>query len=69
MIFWVFPCGSAGKESIWNAGDLGLIPGLGRSFGEGKDYLLLYSGLKNSMDYIARGVGKSRTRQSDFHFQ
>ena len=35
-----FPCGSAGKESACNAGDLGLIPGLGRSPGEGKGYLL-----------------------------
>ena len=33
-----FPCGSAGKESTYNAGDLGLIPGLGRSSGEGKGY-------------------------------
>ena len=33
-----FPCGSAGKESACNAGDLGLIPGLGRSPGEGKGY-------------------------------
>ena len=32
-----FPCGSAGKESTCNAGDLGLIPGLGRPPGEGKD--------------------------------
>ena len=38
-----FPCGSAGKESACNAGDLGLIPGLGRSPGEGKGYLLQYS--------------------------
>ena len=39
-----FPCGSAGKESACNAGDLGLIPGLGRSPGEGKGYPLQYSG-------------------------
>ena len=44
-----FPCGSAGKESACNVGDLGLIPGLGRSPGEGKGYLLQYSGLENSM--------------------
>ena len=43
------PCGSAGKESARNAGDLGLIPGLGRSSGEGKGYSLQYSGLENSM--------------------
>ena len=40
-----FPCGSAGKESACNVGDLGLIPGLGRSPGEGKGYPLQYSGL------------------------
>ena len=44
-------CGSAGKESACNAGDLGLIPGLERSPGEGKGYSLQYSGLENSMDY------------------
>ena len=45
-----FSCVSAGKESACNAGDLGLIPRLGRSLGEGKDYPLQYSGLENSMD-------------------
>ena len=54
-----FPCGSAGKESTCNEGNLGLIPGLGRSPGEGKGYPLQYSGLKNSMDYIVHGVTKS----------
>ena len=44
-----FPCGSAGKESACNMGDLGSIPGLGRSPGEGKGYPLQYSGLENSM--------------------
>ena len=63
-----FPCGSAGKESTCNAEDLGLIPGLGRSSGEGKGYPLQYSGLENSMDCIAHGVAKSWTRLSDFHF-
>ena len=53
-----FPCGSAGKESACNVGDLGLIPGLGRSPGEGKGYPLLYSGLENSMDCIVHGVAK-----------
>ena len=43
-----FPCGSAGKESIYKAGDLGSIPGLGRSPEEGKGYPLQYSGLENS---------------------
>ena len=63
-----FPGGSAGKESARNAGDLGLIPGLGRSPGEGKGYPLQYSGLENSLDYIVHGVAKSQTRLSDFHF-
>ena len=63
-----FPCGSAGKESACNAGDLGPIPGLGRSPGEGKGYPLLYSGLENSMDCIVHGVAKSRTWLSDFQF-
>ena len=45
-----FPGGSAGKESAHNAGDLGSIPGLGRSPGEGNSYPLQYSGLDNSMD-------------------
>ena len=62
------PCGSAGKESAHNAGDLGSIPGLERSPGEGKGYPLQYSGLENSMDCIDHGVAKSRTRPSDFHF-
>ena len=47
---------------------LGLIPGLGRSPGEGKGYPLQYSGLENSMDCMAYGVAKSRTRLSNFHF-
>ena len=42
-----FPCGPAGKESTCHVGDLGLIPGLGRSPGEGKGYPLQCSGLKN----------------------
>ena len=45
-----FPCDSAGKESIHSAGDLGSIPGLGRSPTEGKGYPLQYSGLENSVD-------------------
>ena len=51
-----FPCGSTGKESTYNAGDLGLIPGLGRSPGEGNGYPLQSSGLENSMDSIVHGV-------------
>ena len=60
-----FPCGSAGKESTCNAGDLGSIPGLGRYSGEGKGYPLQYSGLENSMDCIVHGVAKSWTQLSD----
>ena len=63
-----FPGGSACKESTYNAGDLGSIPGLGRSPGEGKGYPLQYSGLENSMVCIAHGVTKSQTQLSDFHF-
>ena len=45
-----FPCGSAGKESACNVGDMGLIPGLGRFPGVGNGYPLQYSGRENSMD-------------------
>jgi len=62
----ILPCGSAGKESACNAGDLGLIPGLGRSPGEGKGYPLQYSGLENPMDCILHGVAESQTQLSDF---
>ena len=66
-----FLCGSSGKESTCNVGDLSSIPGLGRSR-EGKGYPLQYSGLENSgpensMDCIVHGVAKSRTQLSDFH--
>ena len=55
-----FPCDSAGKESACNAGDLRLIPGLGRSPGEGKGYpLQAHSGLENSVDCIVHGVAES----------
>ena len=62
------PCGSAGKESTCNAVDLGSIPGLGRSPGEGKGYPLQYSGLENFVDCIVHRVVKSQTRLSNFHF-
>ena len=59
----------AGKESACNAGDLGSIPWLGRSPGEGKGYPLQYSGLENSMENsMVLRVAKSQTRLSDFHF-
>ena len=68
LSFIVAIFGSAGKESACNVGDLGWIPGLGRSPGEGTGNLHQYSGLENSMDYIVHGVAKSRTQLSKFHF-
>ena len=64
-----FPGDSDGKESACNAGDLGSIPGSGRSPGEGNGYPLQYSCLENPMDRVAwqatvHGVTKSRTRLS-----
>ena len=64
-----FPGSSDVKVSACCAGDLGSIPGSGRPPGEGKGYLLQYSGLENSMHGIVHGVTKSRTRLSNFHFQ
>ena len=55
-IFLGFTCSSAGKESTCNAGDLGSIPGLGRSPGEEKGYPLQCSGLENSMDCIVSSL-------------
>ena len=66
-VFLSFPGGSDGKESACNTGDLGSIPGLGRSPGEGNSYPLQYSGLEKSMDCMAHGVAMSQTQQSDFH--
>ena len=65
-----FPGGSDGKASVYNAGDLGSIPGLGRSRGEGNGNPPQYSSLENPMDREAwettvHGVAKSRTRLSD----
>ena len=59
---------SAGKESACNAGDLGLIPALGRSPGQGKGYPLQYSGLENPMDCIGQGSHKESDTTDDFHF-
>ena len=56
-----FSRGSDGKESACNAGDLGSIPGLGRSPREGNSYPLQYAGLENSMDCTAHEAAKSRT--------
>ena len=62
-----FPEASAGKESACNAEDLGLIPGLGRSPGEGKGYpYQFYSDLENSMDCIVHEVAE--LDMTDFHF-
>ena len=66
----VFPSGSSGKESAYNAGGMGLIPGSGRSPGGGNGNPLQYSCLKNLMDRGAwltsvHGVTKSWTRLSD----
>ena len=58
-----FPGSSVGKESTCNAEDLGLIPGLGRSLGEGNGYPLQYSGLENSTDCIVHGITESDTAE------
>ena len=58
-----FLCGSAGKESACNAGDLGSIPGLGRSPREGRSYPAQYSGLENSMDSPWGGKESDMTEQ------
>ena len=63
LYIYGFPGGSAGKEFACNAGDPGLIPGLGRSLGEGNGYPLQYSGLENSTDCISMG-SQSQTRLS-----
>ena len=67
----LFPGDSDSKASAHNAGDLGLIPGLGRSPGEGNGNPLQYSCLENSMDggtwwATVHGVAKSQTRLSNF---
>ena len=65
-IFLEFPGGSAGKESACSVGDLGSIPGLGGSPGEGKGYPLQYSGLEKSMKY---SMGLQRVEDDfPFHF-
>ena len=68
---YVCVCRLDGKASAYNAGDAGLIPGSGRSSGEGSGTPLQYSCLENPMDRGAwwaavLGVTKSQTRLSDF---
>ena len=68
--FLGFPGGLAGKESTCNAGDLGLIPGLGRSPGEGNGNPLQYSRLENPMGRGAwqatvHGTAKSQKQLND----
>ena len=67
------PGSSDGKVSVYNSRDLGSIPGLGRSPGEGNGNPLKYYCLENPMDKgvwkaTVHGVAKSRTRLSDFTF-
>ena len=64
-VFLGFSCGSAGKESACNAGDLGSVPELGRSPGEGNGSPFQYSYLENPMLPV-HGVAKSQTQLSDF---
>ena len=64
------PCGSDSEESARNAGDLGSVPGLGRSPGEGNGYPLQYSCLENPMDrgvwwVTIHGISESQTQLSD----
>ena len=66
FLFVCFPSGSAGKASACNTGDLGSIPGLGRSPGEGNSYPLKYSGLENFMDYIVHGIQRVRQNWATF---
>ena len=65
-VFLGLPGGSAGKESACDAADLGSMPGLGRSPGEGKGYPLQYSGLENSIDCIDHLLGPE-IAQLEFH--
>ena len=68
-VFLGLPGGSSSKESACNVGDLGSIPGLGRSPGEVNSYPLQYSGLENSMDCIVHGYSLQRvSKDFPFHF-
>ena len=66
-MLWV--CGPVGKESACNVGDLGSIPGLGRSPGERKGYPLQHSDLENSMDCLVHAVAELDTPERvSLHF-
>ena len=67
-MFKDFPIGSDGKESSYSVGQPGLIPGLGRSPGEGKGYPLRYSGLENSMDSPWGHKESDMTERLSLHF-
>ena len=71
MIYQDFPGGSDGKASVYNVGDPGSIPGLGRSPGEGngnplQDYCLENPTDRGAWQATVHGVAKSWTRLSDF---
>ena len=73
FVSWDFPSGSDSKASAYNVGDLGSIPGSGRSPGEGNGSPLQYSCLENPMDRgtwwaTVHGVAQSQTQLSDFTF-
>ena len=69
-LFYIQQCGSDGKESACDVGDLRSVPGLGRAPGKGNSYPLRYSGLAKSTDRggwqaTVPGPAKSRTRLND----
>ena len=64
----VDPCGSAGKESTCNLGDLDLIPGLERSPGDGKGYVLQFSCLENSWTVESMGLQRVGHNRVTFTF-
>ena len=72
LVMWASLVAQTVKESTCNAGDLGLIPGLGRLPGEGNSNPLQYSCLENSMDrgawWATAPLAKSRTRMNEFHY-
>ena len=66
MVTKGFPGGSDGKESTCNAGDPGVIPGLGRSPREGNGYPLQYSGLENSRtEFLEKSMGLQRVNTTE----